>query len=92
MLDALNVEMDGEQYDSVAAATADVALCSVEGGGDYYNYLLQKYSGVDGAWGDFRETLANEANGNYQVMNDCIICVCIIRCLLCKACCAYLKR
>lgn len=53
-------------------ATADVALCSVEGGGDYYNYLLQKYSGVDGAWGDFRETLANEANGNYQVMNDLI--------------------
>ena len=72
LLDALNVEMDGEQYDSVAAATADVALCSVEGGGDYYNYLLQKYSGVDGAWGDFRETLANEANGNYQVMNDLI--------------------
>ena len=56
LLDALNVEMDGEQYDSVAAATA-AALCSVEGGGDYYNYLLQKYSGVDGAWGDFRETL-----------------------------------
>ena len=53
LLDALNVEMDGEQYDSVAAAAADAALCSVEGGGDYYNYLLQKYSGVDGAWGDF---------------------------------------
>lgn len=70
LLDALNVEMDGEQYDSVAAAAADAALCSVEGGGDYYNYLLQKYSGVDGAWGDFRETLANEANSNYQVMND----------------------
>ena len=70
MLDALNVEMDGEQYDSVAAAAADAALCSVEGGVDYYNYLLQKYSGVDGAWGDFREILANEANGNYQVMND----------------------
>ena len=68
--DALNVEMDGEQYDSVAAAAADAALCSVEGGVDYYNYLLQKYSGVDGAWGDFREILANEANGNYQVMND----------------------
>ena len=62
--------MDGEQYDSVAAAAADAALCSVEGGVDYYNYLLQKYSGVDGAWGDFREILANEANGNYQVMND----------------------
>ena len=70
LLDALNVEMDGEQYDSVAAAAADAALCSVEGGVDYYNYLLQKYSGVDGAWGDFREILANEANGNYQVMND----------------------
>ena len=70
LLDALNVEMDGEQYDSVAAAATDAALCSVEGGGDYYNYLLQKYSGVDGAWGDFRETLANEANSNYQVMND----------------------
>ena len=71
LLDALNVEMDGEQYDSVAAAAADAALCSVEGGGvDYYNYLLQKYSGVDGAWGDFREILANEANGNNQVMND----------------------
>ena len=47
LLDALNVEMDGEQYDSVAAAAADAALCSVEGGVDYYNYLLQKYSGVD---------------------------------------------
>ena len=70
LLDALNVEMDGEQYDGVAAAAADAALCSVEGGVDYYNYLLQKYSGVDGAWGDFREILANEANGNYQVMND----------------------
>ena len=70
LLDALNVEMDGEQYDSVAAAAADAALCSVEGGVDYYNYLLQKYSGVDGAWGDFREILANEANGNYQAMND----------------------
>ena len=66
--------MDGEQYDSVAAAAADAALCSVEGGGDYYNYLLQKYSGVDGAWGDFRETLANEANSNYQVMNDLMGC------------------
>ena len=34
LLDALNVEMDGEQYDSVAAAAADAALCSVEGGVD----------------------------------------------------------
>lgn len=70
LLDALNVEMDGEQYDSVAAAASDVALCTVEGGVDYYSYLLQKYSGVDGTWGDFHTTLADEANGNLQVMND----------------------
>ena len=65
LLDALNIEADGEQYDSVAAASADTALCTVEGGVDYFNYLLRKYSGVDGTWETFREILANKANGNF---------------------------
>lgn len=70
LLDSLNIEADGEQYDSVAAAVADTALCSIEGGVDYFNYLLKKYSGVDGTWEDFRNTLADEANVNFQTMND----------------------
>lgn len=70
LLDALNVEMEGEQYDSVASAANGVALCTVDGGVDYFSYLLEKYSGVDGTWGDFRTILADEANGNFQTMND----------------------
>lgn len=70
LLDELNIEADGEQYDSVAAASADTALCTVEGGVDYFNYLLRKYSGVDGTWDTFREILANEANANFQTMNS----------------------
>ena len=70
LLDSLNVEMEGEQYDSVASTATGVALCTVDGGVDYFSYLLEKYSGVDGTWGDFRTILADEANGNFQTMNN----------------------
>ena len=68
VLDALNYEMEGEQYASVAAAANGVALCTIEGGVDYYNYILQKYSGIDGTWDTFRSTLADEANANHDAM------------------------
>ncbi len=68
VLDALNDEIEGEQYASVAAAANGAALCSVEGGVDYYNYILQKYSGIDGTWETFRSTLADEANANHDAM------------------------
>ena len=70
VLDSLNYEMEGEQYDSVAAAASGVSLSSIEGGVDYYGYLLQKYSGVDGTWDVFRSTLADEANGNHDSMTN----------------------
>ncbi len=70
VLDSLNYEMEGEQYDGVASAASGVALSSIEGGVDYYGYLLQKYSGVDGTWDVFRSTLADEANGNHNTMTD----------------------
>ena len=70
LLDELNIEADGEQYDSVAAAASETPLCTIEGGVDYFNYLLKKYSGVDGTWDTFREILANEANANLQAMNS----------------------
>ncbi len=68
VLDALNDEIEGEQYASVAVAANGVALCSVEGGVDYYNYILQKYSGIDGTWETFHSILAEEANANHDAM------------------------
>ena len=70
LLDALNVEMEGEQYDSVASAVTEASLSTIAGGVDYYSYLLRKYSGVDGSWEDFRTILANEANANFQLKGD----------------------
>lgn len=70
LLDALNIEADSAQYDSVAAAATETPLCTIEGGVDYFNYLLRKYSGVDGTWDSFRDILAQEANANFQTMND----------------------
>ncbi len=70
VLDALNYEMEGEQYASVAEAADGVALCSIEGGVDYYNYILKKYSGIDGTWETFRSTLADEANTNHDTMTS----------------------
>ena len=70
LLDALNVEMEGEQYDSVASAVTEASLSTIVGGVDYYGYLLRKYSGVDGSWEDLRTTLANEANANFQLKGN----------------------
>lgn len=68
VLDALNYEMEGDQYASIAAAANSVALCSIDGGTDYYNYLLQKYSGIDGTWDSFHSTLADEVNANHDAI------------------------
>ncbi len=70
LLDAFNVEIEGEQYDSVASAATGVSLSTITGGVDYYSYLLRKYSGIDGSWDDLRTTLANEANANFQLKGN----------------------
>ena len=68
LLDAFNVAVEAEQYESVAAVVG-TPMCTVEGGVDYYNYLLKKYSGIDGLWEEFRVTLADEVNASYQSLN-----------------------
>lgn len=69
LLDALNLQVEGMQYESVAAAASGVPLYTLEGGADYYNYLLRKCSGIDGTWEEFHAMLAAEVNENYQALN-----------------------
>lgn len=70
LLDALNIEVEGEQYIDVAASASEVPLCTLDGGVDYLNYLLRKYSGIDGTWEDLRIILADEVNANFQSLSD----------------------
>lgn len=69
LLDGLNIEVEAEQYASVEAAAGGVPLYTVEGGVDYYNYLLRKYSGLDETWDTLRVTLANEATENFGTLS-----------------------
>lgn len=68
--DYVDLEDEGNGYADVKAAAEGVACSSVEGGVDYYNYLLRKYSGLDGTWDTFRAVIADEVNANFQEMNN----------------------
>lgn len=68
--DRVSIEEEGKNYQSTAASISGQRFCEVEGGIEYYAYLLRYLSGTDYDAETARSMLADELNSQYAVIAE----------------------